>query len=567
MNFCAALLLRAWRNSLPGNSLGNTWVKLLALVIAGVMTACSRDAGPSAGQDADNPMDSVADSRPNILYVVADDLGYTDIGAFGSEIATPNLDELAFAGVRLTNFRTHSACQQTRVMMMASANVTEALEIRPTQPSRERANRLSLNWAIIPELLQDAGYETYITGKWDLGLEDAYTPSTRGFDRSFVQLGASASHFPEMLWDDYSLYRVDGETVEYEDLPPDFYTTDYYTDRMIEFIDSGEQPWFGFVPFTTPHWPLHVPEDWLDRYAGRYDEGYDVLRAARVARATELGVVPEGAVLDDFEPVAPPWDELSAEDRRGYARAQELYAAMVENLDFNFGRLVDYLQESGQLDNTVIIFSSDNGASAAPYGIVPTAPGAHPAPPDFIDNRFENWGRPNSFVDHGRGFAEAATAPLQGLKGTFSEGGLRAAAFVHYPATVPGGQVNNTLMSMLDILPTFLDIAGSAHPGPGSYRGREINDILGRSFWPHLTGETTAVYAPDDSVGWSRGDGGALIRGDYKIINTPAAGGMGAATPWRLYNIAEDPGERNDLAAEMPALTSELVQEWEEEWR
>ena len=575
MNFCTRLLQRAWRDSPPVHAAVISPTRLLILGIAGAMAACSQDAGQPTEQDAVAPLDAVApvnsaaDARPNILFVVADDLGYTDIGAFGSEISTPNLDELAFAGVRLTNFRTHSACQQTRVMLMASANATDALEIRPTQPSRERANRLSLNWAIIPELLQDAGYETYLTGKWDLGLEEGYTPSTRGFDRSFVQLGASASHFPEILWDDYSLYRLDGETVEYEDLPPSFYTTDYYTDRMIEFIDSGEPPWFGFVPYTTPHWPLHAPEDWLDRYAGRYDEGYDVLRAARVARAMELGVIPEGAVLDDFEPVAPPWEELSAEDRRGYARAQEVYAAMVENLDFNFGRLVDYLEESGQLENTVIVFSSDNGASTAAYGIIPTAAGAHPAPPGFIDNSFENWGRPNSFIDHGRGFAEAATAPLQGYKGTFSEGGLRTTAFVHFPAAVQGDRVNGTLMSMLDILPTFLDIAGTAHPGPGSYRGREINGILGRSFWPHLTGETAEVHAPGDSVGWSRGGGGgALVRGDYKLINTPAAGGMGTPnTSWRLYNIAEDPGEHNDLADEMPDLTAELIQEWEQNWR
>ena len=540
----------------------NSWIGFLALGIAGALAGCSQD----EGQPADAPVDTVADARPNILYIVADDLGYTDIGAFGSEISTPNLDELAFAGVRLTNFHTHSACQQTRVMMMASTGVSGAVEIRPLQPSRERANRLSLNWAIVPELLQDAGYETYMTGKWDLGLEDGYTPATRGFDRSFAQLGASASHFPEILWDDYSLYRLDGEIVEYEDLPADFYSTDYYTDRMIEFIESGEQPWFGFVPFTAPHWPLQAPEDWLDRYAGRYDEGYDVLREARVARAGELSVVPEGAELDDFEPVAPPWDELSDDERRGYARAQELYAAMVENLDFNIGRLVDYLEENGQLENTVIMFSSDHGASTAAYGIVPSAPGAHPAPPDFIDNRFENWGRPNSFVDHGRGFAEAASAPLRGYKGTFSEGGLRAVAFVHYPAAVQGEQVDGTFMSMLDILPTFLDIAGTAHPGPGSYRGREINGILGRSFWPHLIGESADVHSPDDTVGWARGAGGALIRGDYKIINTPAAGGTGT-TSWRLYNIVDDPGERNDLAGELPDLTAELIQEWEQNWR
>ena len=544
----------------------NFWIRLVGLSLVGVLSGCSPNPEQSSGTSPDAAPDAAATQRPNILYIVADDLGYTDIGAFGSEIPTPNLDELAFAGVRLTNFHTHSACQATRVMMMASTGVSGALEMRPLQPSRERANRLSLNWAIVPELLQDAGYETYMTGKWDLGLEDGYTPATRGFDRSFAQLGASASHFPEILWDDYSLYRLDGEIVEYEDLPADFYSTDYYTDRMIEFIESGEPPWFGFVPYTTPHWPLQAPEDWIDRYAGRYDEGYDVLREARVARASELGVVPEGAELDDFEPVAPPWDELSAEERRGYARAQEVYAAMVENLDFNVGRLVDFLEESGQLENTVIVFTSDHGASTAAYGIVPSAPNAHPAPPEFIDNRFENWGRPNSFVDHGRGFAEAASAPLRGHKGTLSEGGLRAVAFVRYPAAVPGEQINGTFMSMLDVLPTFLDIAGTAHPGPGSYRGREINDILGRSFWPHLTGESADVHSPSDTVGWSRGAGGALIRGDYKIINTPAAGGMGT-TSWRLYNIGEDPGERNDLAGELADLTTELIQEWEQNWR
>ena len=544
----------------------NYWTTIAILGAAGALSACTQEQGQPADTPVDPPVDSTADTRPNILFVVADDLGFTDIGAFGSEIATPTLDDLAFAGVRLTNFHADRACQQTRIMMMASTGVSGALEIRPLQPSRERANRLSLNWAILPELLQDAGYATYMAGKWDLGLEDGYTPATRGFDRSFAQLGASASHFPEILWDDYSLYRLDGETVEYEDLPEDFYSTDYYTDRMIEFIDSGEQPWFGYVPYTTPHWPLQVPGDWLDRYAARYDDGYDILREARVARATELGVVPEGATLDDFVPVAPAWSELTDEERRGYARAQELYAAMVENLDYNIGRIVDYLEENGQLENTVIMFTSDHGASAASFGVVPSPPDAHPAPPGFIDNRFENWGRPNSFVDHGRGFAEAATAPLRGLKGTLSEGGLRAAAFVHYPAAVEGGQVNGSFMSMLDILPTFLDIAGTGHPGAGNYRGREINDILGSSFWPHLTGMSDEVHSPADAVGWTTGAGGALIRGDHKIINTPAAGGMGT-TDWRLYDIAEDPGERNDLAAELPELTGELVQEWERNWR
>ena len=543
------------------------WIGLAGLSLVGIMSGCAPDTEQSSGTIPDATPDTAAAQRPNILYIVADDLGFTDLGAFGSEIPTPNIDELAFAGVRLTNFHAAAACQQTRVMLMASTGVSGALEMRPRQPSGERANRLSLNWAILPEFLQDAGYATYMTGKWDLGLQEGYTPATRGFDRSFVQLGASASHFPEILWDDYSLYRLDGQTVEYEDLPADFYSTNYYTDRMIEFIDSGESPWFGFVPYTTPHWPLHVPEDWLDRYAGRYDDGYDALREARVAKAGELGVVPEGAVLDDFEPVAPPWPEVPAEQQRKYARAQELYAAMVENMDVNVGRLIDYLEQSGQLENTVIVFTSDHGASSGSHGVEPRGPNAGgPTVPDFIDNRFENWGRPNSFVDHGRGFAEAATAPLTGHKGTLSEGGLRAAGFVHYPAAIEAGQINGAFMSMLDILPTFLDIAGTAHPGASTFRGREIHDILGRSFWPHLTGESAEVHLTTDTVGWAGGAGGALIRGDYKVINTPAAGGMGT-TPWRLYNIAGDPGERTDLAGEMPELTAELAQVWEQNWR
>ena len=168
-------------------------------------------------------------------------------------------------------------------------------------------------------------------------------------------------------------------------------------------------------------------------------------------------------------------------------------------------------------------------------------------------------------MDHGRGFGEAASAPFKEWKGTLSEGGLRAAAFVHYPAAVAGSTVIGTFMTMMDVLPTFLEIAGTEHPGPGAYRGRQINGIKGRSFWPHLTGASDTVHLPTDTAGWSQGDGGALIRGDYKVINT-APGGMGT-TGWRLYDLDADPGERNDLAGQEPALTAELVSEWETDWR
>jgi arylsulfatase len=193
--------------------------------------------------------------------------------------------------------------------------------------------------------------------------------------------------------------------------------------------------------------------------------------------------------------------------------------------------------------------------------------GGGPTVPDYIDNSLENFGRPGSFIDLGRGFGEAATAPFKYQKGSLDEGGLRAAAFVRYPAAVEAGGVSNAFMTMMDFLPTFLEIADTEHPGAGRYRdGREINSIVGRSAWPHLTGQASTIHLSTDSAGWAGGDDGALIRGDYKIINRPPPGSMGT-TPWRLYDLAADPGERRDIAAENTALTAELVAEWATNWR
>ena len=502
------------------------------------------------------------DDRPNIMLIVADDLAFTDLGSFGGEISTPTLDELAFTGVRLNNLHAAPYCQPTRVMLLASAGATGATELLPNQPSGQRANRLSLAWATLPELLQDAGYQTYMAGKWDVGLSGDYTPAKRGFDRSFAMLEASASHFAEYFWTDAILYEEDGHAIGLDDLPPDFYSTRAYTEKMLEYLQShdGDAPWFAYLPYTAPHWPLQVPDAWLDRYAGRYEEGFDALREERVARAEELGVIPAGASLDRFEPVAPPWESLTLNERREFARAQEIYAAMIEYLDESIGHIVDYLEDSEQLDDTVIFFMSDHGASS--WGVTVdrfeiTA---------GRDNRFENFGRINSFIDHGVGFAEAGTAPLKHYKTTVSEGGLRAAAFVRFPPSIPGGGVSDAMMSVMDVLPTFLEIAGAEHPGEGEYKGRQIHGIKGRSLWPYLIGDAAVVHAPSDGIGWIWGDGGALIKGDYKVVKQRTLPGSDPES-WQLYNIAEDPGETRDLSAESPELTAELVQELESNWR
>ena len=504
------------------------------------------------------------DDRPNIMLIIADDLGFTDLGSFGSEIPTPNLDRIAFEGVRLSGLHAASACQQTRVMLMASTSVAAALERRPSLPSGDRDNRLSLEWAIVPELLRDAGYSTYMAGKWDLGLSGAYTPAQRGFERSFAMLSSSASHLAEYFRSDMIVYADDGRGVSVDSFPEDFYSTDAYTDKMLEYLQAHEDgtPWFAYLPYTAPHWPLQVPDEWLDRYAGKYDAGYDALREARLARAQTLGVLPPQASPDSFEPTAQPWTSLTAEERRDHARAQEIYAAMVEYLDMSVGRIIGYLESTGQLDNTVFFFMSDHGASTS--GIRRRLPNGLAG----SNNEYDNFGRIGSFIDHGLGFGEAASAPFKYFKSTLSEGGLRAAAFVRYPRSIQGGGVSHELVTVMDILPTLVEIAGHSHPGAGDYNGRRIRGIRGRSFWSHLTGDEPNVHASSDAAGWAQGGAGALIRGHFKIINEPApASDSDDPTPWRLYDLSNDPGETRDLAGLQPELVAELVREWENDWR
>lgn len=522
----------------------------------------------------DQPVASVAtepDNRPNILLIVADDLGYTDIGAFGSEIPTPNLDELAFAGIRFTNFHTASWCQPTRAMLMTGAGAVETIEVLPRIDPARRNNALRLEWAALPELLQEAGYQTYMAGKWDLGLKDEHRPVERGFDRSFALLSGGASHFAEYFWNDSLEYEDDGRPLGLDDLPADFYSTEYFTSRILAYLESNDsgEPWFAYLPYTAPHWPLQVPDDWLDRHAGRYDDGYDVLRVQRMRRAAELGVLPAGANPEAFDPVAPAWNELSDDHRRKFARAEEIYAAMVEYMDMSIGRVVEYLETTGQLDNTIIVFLADHGASAAWHGI---------GEPVFsfeagMDNRLENFGRAGSFIDKGIGFGEAATAPLRYYKSSAFEGGVRAAAFVRYPGLQGSGGSNASLLSAMDLLPTFLEAAGTTHPGAAEFRGRHIRDIRGRSFWTELVTGNKADRS-DYEIGLVRGKGGSLIRGRYKVINQPPPGtesslasAVSEPTPWRLYDIEADPSETTDLADEYPEIVESMVARWEAEWK
>lgn len=504
-------------------------------------------------KDGVEPVAGTLETRPNILLIVADDMGYTDIGSFGSEIPTPNLDALAMNGVRFVNFHAAPSCAPTRAMLMSGVTNREAGVAGTVDPV------LSDNIAPLPALLQDVGYRTYMAGKWHLGHEPEQSPTARGFDASYALVRAGdnhlgASNFPS----DVVAYRENGHVVQ---LPDNWFSTELYTDKLIELLRDGEgteQPWFGYLAFTAPHWPLQAPTDWRNRAVGRYDEGYDVLRADRINRTRELGIIPETTSVNDYLGLAPAWESLDSESQRQQARAMELYAAMVENMDFHVGRIVEYLKTSNQFEETVILFFSDNGASGSDSSFRPRT-----IPRTDWDNSLSNMGNEGSFVAIGRGWAEATTAPYRNVKGSLYEGGTRAAAFLSHDSMPQGGHIDRGYLTVMDVLPTLLEIAGSVHPGI-EFQGQPVLPIRGRSFWERAKGNASPVHDDSDVIPWMTSDErAALVQGEWKIVRESVQGvNTDSQSAWKLYHLADDPWESTDLSGLHPQISAELIDLW-----
>lgn len=493
------------------------------------------------------------DERPNILFVMADDLGYTDIGAFGGEISTPNLDKIAFEGLRLTNFHAAPYCAPTRASLMTGTTARESGVSRHNDP-------LKPDVATLPERLLAAGYHTYISGKWNLGVTPEHGAMARGFEQSYVLGPPLDNHLGHSNYPDYGsefapagAYLENGERVE---LPDDWYSSDLFTDKLIEYIDvnAGDGvPWFGYLALTAPHWPLQASEDWIDRYAGQYDDGYDEFRVARFARAMGLGVLPEGLTLDGYAGEAPAWADLSEAERKKLARAMEIYAAMVENIDWNFGRLIAYLEESGELDNTVVMFTSDNGASGRDDTFDPPE-----MPRTDNDNSLANMGRQWSYTAYDRGWAEAATAPFRDVKTSAYAGGTLVPTFIHHQGVTNNGGVDDTYLTIMDLLPTFLAIASEPAP-TDSFMGRMVEPVRGRSFWEMVRGGSAP--APVVTPWMTTDSKRAVVDWPWKIVAMPLPQGP---RPWDLFNLEDDPGERRDVSDQFPEIKQRLMKHWED---
>lgn len=536
-------------------------VPILLLVVGLLLTGCQPIVAPPDMATA--PTTASSGERPNILLILIDDMGYSDVGPFGSEIATPAIDTLASTGVKITDFHTAASCSPTRAMLMTGVdnhqtgygNMSESLLPEQIgQPGYE--GHLNDRVVTVAQLLNESGYHTYMTGKWHLGRE-ANEPHGRGFEQSFAVLQGFSGHMTltPAFEGSQTTYTHNGEVVE---MPADFgYSTDYYTDRMIEFIDSNkstDQPFFGYLSYTAAHDPLQAPAEWIEKQHGRYDAGYEALRAERVARMKELGIIPqETESAPFFEEHAPSWDSLSPEEQAIQSREMEVYAAMIANMDYNVARLFDYLREIGEYENTVIFFLSDNGANWEEIDMW----GAEWINATY-DNSLENIGAANSFAMYGTGWAQASMGPFHLFKGFAAEGGIRAPLIISGPGVKRVGETSHAFAHVTDLMPTMLELAGATYPD--TFNGNELAPLYGESMVPFLTGGQETIHPADRVTGWEVWGRAALRKGNWKLLWVEEPFGN---SQWALYDLTTDLAEQHDLAAEKPEIVADLMAEWE----
>lgn len=524
-----------------------------------------------------------ADQRPNIIYIMSDDMGYSDIGCYGSEISTPNLDKLAAEGLRFTQFYNTARCCPTRASLLSGlyphqAGVGHMMQDRGYDGYRGDLNRHCMT---IAEVLRSAGYRSYISGKWHVtkstskdSMEDKYNwPLQRGFHRFYGTIHGAGSFF-----DPNTLTRGNEYISPYADpqyQPEEFYYTDAISDHACRFIsehhEQGDRPpFFLYVSYTAAHWPMHAKEQDIAKYEGKYDAGYQAIRDARYRRMVELGVIDEASTVN--WPIPDEWKEL--EHKEWDVRNMEVYAAMIDNMDQGIGRIVSTLEETGQLENTLVCFFQDNGGCAENYGRGgegrPRAeePELEPLPDDYIQpdmtpkqnrdgfkmrtGKGAMAGPDDTAIGYGKGWATVSNTPFREYKHWVHEGGIATPLIVHWPAKIQRkGELEDTPSHLIDLMATAVDLSDATYPD--SYQGHEITPLEGKSLAPVFMGEEIEREA----IYWEHEGNRAIRVGDWKLV---AKGKQGA---WELYNIARDRSEQNDLSDAQPDRVERLAEMWQ----
>ena len=503
--------------------------------------------------------------RPNMVVMLADDWGFSDVGAFGGEMHTPHLNQLAQKGMRFSNFHVSASCSPTRSMLLTGVDnhLNGVGNMRETIPlshvGREGYLSVLNNRVVtIASLLQDSGYRTYVAGKWHVGKEPHNLPPARGFDRSLVLGDSGADN-----WETGKLYLDLTDKVYWYDngkeakMPKEFYSSEFYINKTLEYLKTdakSDKPFFAYVAFQANHIPVQAPQEFIEKYKGKYNKGWDVLRQERRNKAIELGLMPLNTPMAPLPSTHVAWDSLSETDKAYQARRMEVYAAMAEAMDHQIGRLIGHLKETGEYDNTVFVFLSDNGAEATdPYAL---AVGRW-----WLDqhyNRdFDRLGSKGAYSVIGPNWARAATSPLSTYKFFAGEGGIRVPLII---SGVPNmmkdasPRIHQSLTHVNDIVPTLLDLAKVQHPGT-TYKGQTIYPLTGHSLLPVISGTAKRVRGPDEVLGYELSGNKALFKGDYKLLSNLAPVGDGQ---WHLYNIVKVPGETQDLQQALPELFQTL---------
>lgn len=509
--------------------------------------------GPATAQSGD------AAARPNIVVMLIDDAAFMDLGAYGGEARTPNIDALAGRGALFTRYYSSPLCSPSRAMLLTGMDnhltgVSTIPEVLPKEHEGQPGYtmRLEPGVATLAERLKPLGYRTLMTGKWHLGSGQGDLPNAHGFDRSFALDASGADN-----WEDKSYMPFYADAPWFEDdvpakLPDNFYSSEFIVDQMVTYLGEGETqaPFFAYLAFMAVHIPVQAPPEFTANYAGVYDAGWDATRAARWQRARDRGYVPADAPLAPMPENFRPWASLTAGQQQLYAARMQANAGMLEAMDHHIGRLIAHLKSTGQYDNTVFVVTSDNGPE-------PTRGDTDPRLKFWMDMNgyhmdLEGMGEKGSWAFIGPEWAMAAASPHDKFKFLGSEGGIRV-PFIMAGAGLGEGRRIDARAFVADVAPTLLALAGGAPDLEGA------EPMTGRSLVPLLRGETDTVYGPGDAIVIEVSGNAAVIKGDYKLTRNQLPHGDAR---WRLYDLSKDPGETTDLSASFPGIYDDLSAEY-----
>ncbi len=501
----------------------------------------------STGVTADPPQ------RPNILLIMADDMGYSDLGCYGSEIKTPNIDKLASGGLRFTQFYNTGICCPSRASLMTGLYSHQAGVGHMTRPGKQPGylGYLSNRCTTIPEVLKSVGYRTMMTGKWHLGWQDEVSPTGRGFDRFYGTRGYIDSYFTvirrtEVYLDDKMVIPATEKPENHLFPEKTWYTTDVFTDYAIKFMDEAldeDMPFFAYVAYNAPHFPLHAHTDDIAKYRGKYQRGWNTLRRERFERMQKMGLIDMKWDLSNQD--STDWSTLTEEQKNEADFRMAVYAAIVDRLDQNVGRLVAFLKERDQLDNTLILFLSDNGGSSESgmFGLnADTAKAAN----------YPQWQKAGGWTSsYGQGWANVSNTPFRMFKRYSHEGGTAAPLIVHWPARLKDvGALRHQQAHIIDILPTFAELSGAEYPTK-----RGSNDIIpleGKSLVPAFDNKPVAREA----IYWEHEGNRAVRVGDWKLVAVNKG-------QWELFNMAVDRTETTDLSTKYPDKVQQFSTMWD----